>query len=146
MADWCPMKKYDFDKKEHYGCFKKVHVDDLETDTEMKEEIERRKAKRKKLRYSGLWQPPGDFPYGHSGYEKYDVCPCEKCDKIFDSIFHLNNHNLKFHSYVTINPESEEKWYCSYCDLPPFDETYLLCEHLKHNHPEIKPMPQGPLL
>ena len=95
FADMCPMNKYDFDKKERYGCFEKVHLSDLETDSEMSEEIDKRKEKRKRDKEAGLWKPPGKFPYGHVRHlddKANDVCRCDKCDKIYNSDYNLRRH------------------------------------------------------
>ena len=146
MSDWCPKKEHVWPPgsvpgQDFVGCLEKVQLSDLETDNEMAEEIERRKAKRKKEKETGSW-PPGLHPYGQGGGGKaYSICYCNKCPKIYDSILHLNRHYHEEHKNVEMTPDKQEKkWCCSFCDPEPeFDNDYgLLKSHIVAHHPELK--------
>ena len=87
QADWCPYR-FNKEKKDWSGCQMQVFLSDLETDDEMKEEIARRKVKRKEHKEAGLWK--GNYD---TYLEKtYDIVCCDKCDKIFDYRKNLDIH------------------------------------------------------
>ena len=100
QADWCPFR-FNKEKKDWSGCQEQVFLSDLETDDEMKEEILRRKVKRKEEKEAGLWK--GNYDTYHE--KTYDIVHCDECDKIFDYRENFDKHVREYHiSEQTENP------------------------------------------
>ena len=147
--DTCPWsKRTEWSKRtgeyEFETCEVKVDLNDLVIDVDMSEEIERRKAERKKQKEAGLWpmtglnltgnhtgvdQKSAFRPYGYGGDKALRVCRCNECDKIYDSIYSFMRH------YRDVHKKTE----------PPLDkEETLTFEDIVRKHETKSKSPEKP--
>ena len=123
VSAMCPWRTYGPGKFDVNRCEVKVDLNDLVIDVHLSEEIERRKAERKKQKEAGLWpmtglnltgnhtgvdQKSAFRPYGYGGDKALRVCRCNECDKIYDSISDFMRHYRDEHKKTEPLLDKEE--------------------------------------